>query len=110
MQTAYVGVYPTKDEAIVHGRDETFEYRYGPRYVGVNFCRTCGVHVYSTVYGPPITVYDKLPPPTREAALAVYHKSINLQPLNLRAAEELDLASINISRSDEGTEGYQLDP
>lgn len=106
---AYIGVYPTKDQARIHGRDETFEYRHGSGFSGTTFCKTCGVHVFSNVYGPPITVFDKLPPARRESALAVYHKNMNMQPINVRAMEGLDLSKVNIKRSDEGTEGYVLE-
>lgn len=71
-------------------------------------CKTCGVQVFTNLYGPPITVFDKLPPERKAYALEVYHKNMSLQPLNVRAIEGFQLLSetININRSDEGTEGY----
>lgn len=74
----------------------------------VTHCKRCGVHVFTDIYGPPITVFDKLPPERKAYALEVYHKNMSLQPLNLRAIEGLQLLSetININRSDQGTEGY----
>lgn len=71
-------------------------------------CKTCGVQVFTNLYGPPITVFDKLPPERKAYALEVYHKNMSLQPLNVRAIEGFQVLSetLNIKRSDEGTEGY----
>lgn len=65
--------------------------------------------VYSNIYGPPITVFDKLPPERKERALAVYAKNLELKPLNVRAVEGVKLESLAIQRSDEGTDGYVLE-
>lgn len=75
---------------------------------GVVHCKTCGVQIFTNLYGPPITVFDKLPPERKAYALEVYHKNMSLQPLNMRAMEGFQLLSetINIKRTDEGTEGY----
>lgn len=35
---------------------------------------------------------------------------MNMQPLNVRALDGIDLSSLHINRSDVGTEGYELDP
>ena len=72
-------------------------------------CKSCGVHVFSNMYGPPISVFDRLPPERKENALKVYHENMRLQPLNARAMEGVDLSVLKIRRTDEGTEGYQLD-
>lgn len=64
--------------------------------------------MFSNVYGPPITIFDRLPPEPKELALAVYRKNLGLKPLNLRVLDGADLNSITIKRSDEGTEGYEL--
>lgn len=71
-------------------------------------CKTCGVQIFTNLYGPPITVFDKLPPERKAYALEVYHKNMSLQPLNLRAMEAFQQLSetIKIKRTDEGTEGY----
>jgi hypothetical protein len=71
-------------------------------------CKTSRVQVFTNLYGPPITVFDKLPPERKAHALEVYHKNMSLQPLNLRAFEGFQLLSetTNINRSDQGTEGY----
>jgi hypothetical protein len=73
------------------------------------YCKTCGVHVFSNIYGPPINIFDRLPPERKENALKVYRKNIQLQPLNVRAMERVDLSSLEINRTDEGTKGYELD-
>lgn len=74
----------------------------------VTHCKRCGVHVFTDIWGPPITIFDKLPPERKAHALEVYHKNISLLPLNLRAIEVFQLLSesLTMKRSDEGTEGY----
>lgn len=72
-------------------------------------CKKCGVQVFTNIYGPPITVFDKLPAERKAHALEVYHKNMSLQPLNVRAVEGLQQLlseGLTIKRSDEGTEGY----
>jgi hypothetical protein len=65
--------------------------------------------VFTDIYGPPISVFDKLPPERKEAALRVYHKNMQLQPLNVRAMEGVDLSTLDIKRTDDGTKGYELE-
>ena len=65
--------------------------------------------MFSNVYGPPISVFDRLPPERKENALKAYHENMRLQPLNVRAVEGVDLSVLDVQRTDEGTEGYQLD-
>ncbi|SPQ24620.1 99cc0578-e913-427d-8dd1-33c8b3f9c4d3 [Thermothielavioides terrestris] len=106
---AYVGVYPTKSQVRIHGREHTFEYLYGRRFIGFAHCETCGVIVFLNVYGPPLSAYDHLPPERRERALAIHHTNMTLLPLNVRTLD-VDLAALRVKRSDEGTKGYVLDP
>jgi hypothetical protein len=73
-------------------------------------CKTCGVTVFSNVYGPPLSVFDRLPPERKERALQVYHKNMALQPLNVRTLNGVDVGALQIERTDEGTEGYVLPP
>jgi hypothetical protein len=108
-QIGYVGAYPTKDRVRIHGRESAFEYLPGRKFVGSVHCRTCGVHVFSNIYGPAISVFDSLPPERKANALKAYHENMKLQPLNVRAMEGVDLSLLNITRSDEGTEGYRLE-
>ncbi|OTA01100.1 hypothetical protein A9Z42_0014060 [Trichoderma parareesei] len=109
---AYIGTYPSKDNVTIYGRDRVFEYLTGRRFTGSTFCKICGVHVFSNVYGPPMSVFNKLPPQRKEVALAVYHKNMAMQPLNVRAMEGVKLDNLRplIKREDEGTEGYDLEP
>jgi len=71
-------------------------------------CKTCGVLVFNNVYGPPISVFDSLPPERKERVMAVYWKNMALQPLNVRALDDVDLEFLKVERTDEGTEGYTL--
>ncbi|KAI1161504.1 Mss4-like protein [Nemania serpens] len=105
----YIGVYPTKDQVNIHGEENTFEYLYGRKYTGITFCKTCGVHVFSNVHGPPSSKIDEIPADRREDFISLYIKTMNLQPLNVRAIESIDMESLNIERDDEGTEGYELE-
>ena len=108
-KNAYIGVQPTRDQVTISGRDNTFEYCYGQKYTGLAHCGTCGVLVYKTIYGPPITIFDRLPVERRERALAVYFRNMELQPLNVRTLEGTNIDSLLIQRSNDGTEGYELD-
>jgi hypothetical protein len=107
-QNAYIGVYPTKDQVRIHGREHTGEYLYGRKFNGAAHCKTCGVLVFNNVYGPPIRVFDSLPPERKEKALAIYRKNMAMQPLNVRALDDVDILSLKVERTDEGTEGYSL--
>ncbi|KAL5086186.1 hypothetical protein Trisim1_009516 [Trichoderma cf. simile WF8] len=111
VRIAYIGIYPTKDNVRIYGRDQVFEYLTGGKFTGSTYCKTCGVHVFSNIYGPPISVFDKLSPERKERALAVYHKNMAMQPLNVRAIEgaKVDTFQPLIKREDEGTDGYELD-
>ncbi|KAI0481284.1 Mss4-like protein [Xylariaceae sp. FL0804] len=105
----YIGTYPGKDQVRIHGAEHTFEYLYGRKYTGASYCKTCGVHVFGIVHGPPLSVFDSVPVDRREAVMSVYRKNMNVQPLNVRSMNGVDLNLLNITRVDEGTEGYRLD-
>lgn len=64
--------------------------------------------MYSNVYGPPLSVFDDLPPERKEVVMAAYWKNMALQPINVRALDGIDVKDFRdrIVRSDEGTEGY----
>jgi len=53
-------------------------------------------------------VFDSLPPERKERVMAVYWKNMALQPLNVRALDDVDLEFLKVERTDEGTEGYTL--
>ncbi|KAK1750195.1 hypothetical protein QBC47DRAFT_394778 [Echria macrotheca] len=109
VRNAFIGVYPSKEEVRIHGRENTFEYKCGRKFIGTLHCSTCGVTVFTNVYGPPLSVFDRVPPERKEVVMAAYRKNMNIQPLNVRALEDVDLAMLQIKRSDEGTEGYTLE-
>ncbi|KAJ6437719.1 glutathione-dependent formaldehyde-activating enzyme [Purpureocillium lavendulum] len=116
VRNAYVGVYPTKDQVRTHGKEHGFEYfglgaeETGRKWGGVVHCSTCGVFVFNIIYGPPLSIFDKLPPERKARALEAYHRNVSLLPLNLRAVEglhrEVQLGSVGVERADEGTEDY----
>ncbi|KAK0738863.1 hypothetical protein B0T18DRAFT_423004 [Schizothecium vesticola] len=108
VRNAYIGIYPTKSQVRIHGGDNTFEYLYGRKYNGAAHCRTCGVLVFNNVYGPPVSVFDRLPPERKEKVLATYWKNLAMRPLNVRALDDVDVGALKVQREDEGTEGYAL--
>ena len=101
-------MYPTKDQVRIHGRENTFEYLYGRKFNGAAHCKTCNILVFNNVYGPPISVFDRLPPERKEVVLAAYWKNMAMQPLNVRALDDVEIGSLTVQRTDEGTEGYVL--
>ncbi|KAK1833633.1 hypothetical protein QBC39DRAFT_302466 [Podospora conica] len=108
VRNAYIGIYPTKSQVRLHGTDNTFEYLYGRKFNGAAHCKTCGVLVFNNVYGPPVSVFDRLPPERREAVLAVYWKNLDMLPLNVRALDGVDFKALVVKREDEKTGGYEL--
>jgi hypothetical protein len=70
--------------------------------MGHPFCKTCGVHVYMNVYGPPQDIVDRLP----EAKKVFVGKQLELQPVSLRILEGVSLGDLSIQRSDGGAQGY----
>ncbi len=57
------------------------------------------------VHGPPQAIIDRLPAERR----AMIKKNLDLQPVNVRLLGGLDLRTVEVKRTDEGTEGYKLD-
>jgi hypothetical protein len=65
--------------------------------------------VFTSVYGPPVSVFDHLSPPERkEKVLAAYWRNMAMQPLNVRTLDDVDIGALKVERKDEGTEGYEL--
>ena len=89
----------------LEGSENTTDYVYGRKFSGSPFCSTCGIHVQSNLYGPPKHIVDTWP----EARQAMVKEKLDLLPLNLRTFHGIDLGSLPVNRSDEGTEGYVLD-
>lgn len=79
-------------------------------FSGMPYCKTCGVTVFRNIYGPPLSVFDSVPAERKERAMEIYRKNMALQPLNVRTFDGLDIGSLQIKRTDEGTEGYVLSP
>lgn len=89
----------------ITGRENTTDYRYGQKFSGAPFCKTCGVHCFKNLYGPPQEVVDRLPESKREFVL----RQLRIQPVNLRVLEGVEWDKITVKREDEGTKGYILD-
>jgi hypothetical protein len=60
--------------------------------------------VFLNLYGPPKEVVAGWP----QARQDMVAKMLDIQPVNVRALEGVDLEELEIVRSDEGTEGYAL--
>lgn len=72
-------------------------------------CKTCGVFMFSRIYGPPISIFDKLPPERLPIVMENYVKNMNMQPVCVRVFDDVDMATLKIEYDDCGTEGYTLD-
>lgn len=79
------------------------DYRFGRQFNGFPFCKTCGLHVYQDLYGPPQHIVDSMPEQRKE----VVRKMLDIKPLNVRCFDEVDLEGWGVQRSDEGTAGYE---
>lgn len=77
---------------------------------GPAFCKTCGVHMFGNIYGPPISNFDKLAPERIPIVLEIYAKNMNTQPVPVRTFDGVDFASLTINYDPCGAEGYKLDP
>ena len=80
----------------------------GRKWGSVVHCKTCGVFVFTNIYGPPISIFDKLAPERKAIALETYHRNIKLLPLNVRTMENFECVhgELSINKVDEGAEGY----
>lgn len=81
---------------------------YGKKYGIDHHCSKCGVFTFATVLGPPLSVFDNVPPERKERVMAVYHKNMSMLPLNVRCMEGLDVSSLRIEKVDYGEEDYEL--
>ena len=102
-----MGIYPTRDQVRIFGRDHSHEYIWGRQYGGSPFCTTCGGSVYVNVYGPPQSFLDAVPPERKDKFMAVYNKNMSLQPLNIRSLDGVDVSKLEVARVNMGTEGYE---
>jgi hypothetical protein len=100
-----VGIYPPKSAVTIQGREMTQDYTFGRRFNGHPFCKVCGVHVFMNLYGPPKELVHGWPQQRQEMVA----KMLDIQPINVRVLEGMELAALTVVRTDEGTEGYTLD-
>lgn len=61
--------------------------------------------MFLNLYGPPKEVVRSWPQARRDMVA----KMLDIQPVNVRVLEGVELATLVVVRSDEGTEGYSLD-
>ncbi|KAF6810122.1 glutathione-dependent formaldehyde-activating gfa [Colletotrichum sojae] len=99
-----VGVYPHKSQVAIVGKEHTEDYKFGRKFNGSPFCRTCGVFSFGILYGPPAEMVARLP----EAKQEFVRKQLEIQPLNVRILDGVEWDKIDINWSNEGTEGYSL--
>jgi hypothetical protein len=100
-----VGVYPSKSQVLLSGQENTQDYSFGRKFNGFPFCKTCGIHVYQNLYGPPKSVVEAMPESRRQAV----QKMLDMQPINVRVLDGFDLDRCEIKREDEGTNGYEIE-
>ncbi|KAJ0309427.1 hypothetical protein COL5a_001598 [Colletotrichum fioriniae] len=104
VRNGFIGVYPHQSQVSIVGKDQALDYQFGRKFNGSPFCRTCGVHCFGNLYGPPKELVAKLP----EAKQEFVRKQLEVQPLNVRVLEGLEWDSVNIEWSNDGTEGYAV--
>lgn len=79
-------------------------YQFGSKFSGAPFCKTCGIHCFGNLYGPPKEVLATWP----EARQAVVKKKLMIQPLNIRVLDNVEWDELKWEKLDVGTEGYRL--
>lgn len=65
--------------------------------------------MFSNIYGPPISFFDKLPPERVPIVMDNYVTNMNMQPISVRVFDDVDISTLKIEYDDCGTEGYKLD-
>lgn len=105
-KNAFVGVYSSKSQVTITDSGNKLKiYKFGRGFNGHPFCSACGVHTHQILYGPPQSVIDRLPPDR----LAFVQKQLDIQPVNVRCLDGVNVAELAITRSDEGTDGYVIE-
>ncbi|OHX01173.1 glutathione-dependent formaldehyde-activating enzyme [Colletotrichum incanum] len=104
IRNSFIGFYPHKSQVTLVGNDQTQDYKFGREFNGSPFCRICGVHCFGNLYGPPKEILDRL----SEARREFVRKQLEVQPLNIRVLDDVEWDRINITWSNDGTEGYIL--
>ncbi|KDN64894.1 putative glutathione-dependent formaldehyde-activating enzyme, partial [Colletotrichum sublineola] len=103
-RNGFIGVYPHQSEVTLVGKDQTRDYKFGRGFNGSPFCRTCGVHCFGNLYGPPKEIVVRLP----EARQEFVRRQLEIQPLNVRVLEGVEWDRINIKWSNDGAADYVL--
>ncbi|KAK1984765.1 glutathione-dependent formaldehyde-activating enzyme [Colletotrichum cereale] len=103
-RNGFIGVYPHQSEVTLSGKDQTQDYRFGRGFNGWPFCRTCGVHCFGNLYGPPAEIVARLP----EARQEFVRRQLEIQPVNIRVLDGVEWDRINITWSNDGVVGYVL--
>ena len=101
-------MHPAKNQVRIDGKEHTQDYLLGRGWSGAPFCKTCGVHVFGNVYGPPQDFIDNVPEDKRDIFMTMVRKNTSLQSLNVRTFDNIDLTKIVVKQDDVGTEGYAL--
>ncbi|KAK1657555.1 glutathione-dependent formaldehyde-activating enzyme [Colletotrichum godetiae] len=104
VRNGFIGVYPHQSHVGIVGKDHTQDYQFGRKFNGSPFCRTCGVHCFGNLYGPPKELVAKLPAARQEFV----QKQLEVQPLNVRVLGGIEWHNVNVTWSNDGTEGYGL--
>ncbi|SMQ51059.1 unnamed protein product [Zymoseptoria tritici ST99CH_3D1] len=102
-RNAWVGAYPSKSQVVLTGTENTQDYSFDRKFNGFPFCKTCGIHVYQHLYGPPQAIIECMPEDRQQAV----RQMLDIQPVNVRVLDNFVLSNHNVAREDEGTEGYE---
>ncbi|KAJ6789439.1 hypothetical protein PWT90_00240 [Aphanocladium album] len=111
---AYVGSYEPKDVVRVHGKENTFECQRKAqvgklKMAASALCKTCGVHMFANIYGPPLSFLDKVAPERLSLVMDSYVQNMNMQPISVRVFDDVDMSTVKVDYDHCGTEGYALD-
>ncbi|KAL0944722.1 glutathione-dependent formaldehyde-activating gfa [Colletotrichum truncatum] len=104
VRNGFIGVYPHQSQVTLVGKENTQDYRFGRRFNGSPFCKTCGVHCFSNLYGPPQAIIDRLPDEKKKFV----RRQLEIQPVNVGVLEDVEWDKLNLQWANEGTEGYVL--
>lgn len=104
-QNAFIGVYPHYSDVTITGKDQCTEYLFGNRFNGHPFCTTCGVQVFQILHGPPAEIVAA----ASEARQQMIKRKLEIQPINVRLFDGVNLEDLDIHRMDEGTGGYTVE-
>ncbi len=95
-QGAYVWLYPTTDQTIIHGRGNITYYVMGTGAWRKGFCKTCGVQLMNEIN--PLTDDEVAALP--ELARAYRKRMINCRPINLRILNDYDFSKLETLKYD----------